>query len=118
MNGTTATMASPLAVNPVTVPSGNLWTVDGFSFVITSESEGPVSTSSLTLTGQGVISYSGSLGTFDPTLGSWTAVFSQTGGAQFGWNDVNFAQVPDGGMTVMMLGAAFTGLSLVKRKLA
>lgn len=55
-------------------------------------------------------------GGFDETEGGWTFTVTSSG-SLFTWTSSN-ASVPDGGMTVMLLGAALSGLGLIRRKLA
>lgn len=70
-------------------------------------------TDALTLKGTGTFNLVG----FDPTPGTWTFT-ANSGGGTFSFSSSN-AAAPDGGMTVMLLGAALTGLFLVrKQKLA
>lgn len=65
---------------------------------------------SLTLTGTGTLHLAG----YDPTPGSWIFTANQ-GGSSFSFSSSNTA-LPDGGTTVMLLGAALTGLGLIRRK--
>jgi hypothetical protein len=53
---------------------------------------------------------------FTDTPGTWIFSGNQSGGTlSFSTSNGN---VPDGGMTVMLLGAALSGLALIRRKLA
>jgi hypothetical protein len=100
-----------------TTPKTALWSVDGYTFNLASSAvfQGG---GYLNVTGTGTISHSGDTTTDfiwrfssqDPGAGrpvtwSWSASTSQIA-------------VPDGGMTVMLLGAALSGLALIRRKLA
>jgi hypothetical protein len=77
----------------------------------------------LNLAGIGTISITGGTSSYTPQAADWTFTVTDSSEGTTGDFDLGFGQsdttaIPDGGMTVMMLGAAFTGLSLVKRKLA
>jgi hypothetical protein len=67
----------------------------------------------LDIVGMGTLDVTGS----DPTAGSYTLT-ANSASASFSFSSSNGAQVPDGGMTVMLLGAALSGLALIRRKLA
>ncbi len=75
----------------------------------------------LTMTGSGTVTITGPGSPFDTTAANWSFTITDTSGGSSGSFIFGFAQsdtaVPDGGMTVMLLGAALTGLSLIKRKL-
>lgn len=86
--GLTATMAdfqfNPLSPNPVTV-----WSVDGFSFSMTSVANIFQNSTFLLLSGTGTVSKSG----FETTAGTWD--FSgQTSGNTFSWSSSSAAAVP------------------------
>jgi hypothetical protein len=66
----------------------------------------------LTLTGTGMIDLVG----YAPTPGIWTFT-ANSGGGTFSFSSSNFA-APDGGATVMLLGAALTAMGLLRKKLA
>jgi len=74
----------------------------------------------LIIDGTGTLNISG--GGFDATPANWSFTVTDTSGGTSGSFIFGFAQsdtsTPDGGMTVMMLGVALTGLGLIKRKLA
>jgi hypothetical protein len=53
---------------------------------------------------------------FDPTPGTWTVTLTQSG-ASFAFGSTAAPNVPDGGMTLMLLGSALTGLALIRRKI-
>lgn len=65
----------------------------------------------LTLKGTGTFDLVG----FAPTPGTWTFTANQ-GGGTFSFSSSN-AAIPDGGMTVMLLGAALSGLFLFRKKM-
>jgi len=132
--GSMATFATPWVFNSTSdIPV--FWTVGGFTFDlqnshitaqnVTTGSGLNINEGAVTVTGAGFISGNG----FDSTLGSWSfstqdpavGTDTGTGAATFSFSASTGAippAVPDGGMTVMMLGAALTGLSLIKRKIA
>lgn len=104
--------ASPSLVNSV------LWTVTAgginWEFVVTSEAVDGTSTSTSTgLRGSGTL-YDMSDSTYAPTAGIWQLGFGEAG--NFSWQSTG-STVPDGGATVMLLGAALTGIGLLRRKL-
>jgi hypothetical protein len=68
----------------------------------------------LNMSGAGVFSNDAG----DPSVdGNWN--FSWTAnGAQFGFSGTDATNIPDGGLTIMLLGTALSGLALLRRKLA
>ena len=74
------------------------------------------------MTGSGTVSITGAGSPFETTAANWSFTITDTSGGSSGSFIFGFAQsdtaVPDGGITVALLGAALTGLSLIKRKLA
>jgi hypothetical protein len=100
-------------------PSGQqMWDINigtiGYAFNVTSETQSYDSAhSSLTMGGAG--NFIDSLG--DSVAGTWQLGFGVSG-ATFSFQDTAATNVPDGGMTVMLLGAALSGLALIRRKLA
>lgn len=120
---TLVTMFSPLVFVPPTVPGPALWSVSAgghtFSFTLSTLVNGGVTGSypgaqSLTLSGVGTVSYAGA-GGFDPTPGSWVGTFN-AGGATFTWSS-STASLPDGGLTLALLGFALVGMEGLRRKL-
>jgi len=113
------TFVSPIGVNgnAPSIVGSNLWTVtvggDVFSFVVTSFSQPFTSSTQLNLSGSGVLSG----GTFEDTLGTWQLGFGVSG-SSFTWQSTSAANVPDGGLTVMLLGFSLAGLTLMRRRLA
>jgi hypothetical protein len=67
----------------------------------------------LDIVGRGTLDVTG----FDPTQGSYKLT-ANSASASFSFSSSNGAMVPDGGVTVMLLGAALSGLALIRRKLA
>lgn len=110
-------MSGPWIFNPSTA-LGSLWSVGGFTFnvasdVFTTYYLGGVGY--LSVTGFGTITAAG----YDPTAYSWQ--FSTSNPPTPGTDTFTFsataASVPDGGATVMLLGAALSAMGLLRRKL-
>ena len=90
-----------------------------FTFNLTSATVVSQNNSFLNLLGAGTLTETG----FDNTSGSWSFTISNAGGAahpdfSFTFANSQTASVPDGGLTVALLGAALSGLALIRRKLA
>jgi hypothetical protein len=69
----------------------------------------------LSLTGSGIVTITGTGSPFTASPAKWT--FTSTAfGSSFGFVASNTA--PDGGTTVMLLGAGLSGLALLRKKLA
>lgn len=87
-----------------------------YSFDLASDSIVSQSASFVNLAGVGTLNITG-----DPSVeGSWTFTLSSAGGAssptfQFGF-DASNNSVPDGGLTVALLGGALTAMALVRSK--
>lgn len=107
--------ASSVSVNTLTPPIGQLWSVlvggVTYDFNVTSEAQVFSDKTAIDLQGNGVIT--DSLG--DSANGTWQLNFGVSGDS-FTWQGTSAANVPDGGMTAMLLGGALTGLGLLKRK--
>ncbi len=110
---TPVSWSSPLIVNPPTglVP---LWNIPAFgaSFDLTSFYVYASSAASIELRGNGMLH----LGTYEDTAATWIATFN-TAANTFSFSASNGA-VPDGGMTLILLGTAFTAMGLIRRKMA
>jgi hypothetical protein len=120
VGATTPVFLSPFAVN-ANVPSlvgAQMWSVvvgsTTFTMDITSAVQWVTTVDSLGLKGSGTIKDGVAA---DDTLGTWQVNFGNTG-QSFTWQATSANRVPDGGMTVMLLGAALSGLALIRRKLA
>jgi hypothetical protein len=85
-----------------------------YTFTVTSEVESLDTPTQLALLGTGTIS-DGILA--DNTVGNWELTLGANG-ASLVYGSTTATAVPDGGMTVMLLGAALSGLALIRRKLA
>jgi hypothetical protein len=95
----------------------NLYTItiggNLFSFLIDTISQDVNTAKFYDVSGTGTVTAAG----FAPTTGTYTLNFTQSGGSSFTWGATSTA-VPDGGTTVILLGAALSGLGLLRRKLA
>ena len=110
--GTQATMAQPWIFNPST-PTPGLWSVGGFSFDLLTSTIVTQNASTLVIEGTGIVSGNG----FDPTSMDWSFTTQSAGGrtrTTFSFS-ANGASVPDGGTTVMLLGAALGALGMARR---
>jgi hypothetical protein len=109
--GTQATMAQPWIFNPST-PTPGLWSVGGFTFDLLSSTVVTHIAAFLNITGTGIISGNG----FDPTAGTWSFSSQTPGGPIFSFS-ASSSTVPDGGSAVALLGIAFIGVEVLRRKL-
>ena len=109
--GTQATMAQPWIFNPST-PTLGLWSVGGFTFDLLSSTVVTQTAAFLNITGTGTISGNG----FDPTAGTWSFSSQTSGGPIFSFS-ASTSAVPDGGSAVALLGIAFIGVEVLRRKL-
>ncbi len=110
--GTQATMAQPWIFNPST-PTPGLWSVGGFTFDLLSSTVVTQNAQFLSISGTGIVSGNG----FDPTAMEWSFTAQNAGGRPrtiFSFS-ANGVAVPDGGTTVMLLGAALGALGLARR---
>jgi hypothetical protein len=113
--GTQADMAQPWIFNPST-PTMGLWSVAGFSFDLMSSTIMFQNAFVLAVTGSGIVH--GPAG-FDDTPMDWAFTTQSSGGAthlifSFSANG-SAGAVPDGGATVMLLGAALGTLGMARR---
>ena len=121
---------SPIGVNGSVgnLVGNKLWVVTVgttvYSFWVTGETQGATvitTATSLGLSGTGIVmdNISGA----DNTAGTWQLAFGQTTAGQtasFTWqatSGANGVGVPDGGATVMLLGAALSAMGLFRKKL-
>jgi hypothetical protein len=121
-NGTPATFASPLDINPST-PASPLWTVvsggNTYTFVATTSTVTDQSGShshgyTLDMGGNGYAEING----LDKTFGTWLVTASESGMA-IGFESTAsvVGGVPDGGLTLGLLGSALFALQGLRRKL-
>jgi VPDSG-CTERM motif len=112
--GTSATMAQPWVFNPST-PTPSLWSVGGFTFDLLSATVVSQSNTFLNVLGSGIVSGNG----FDPTIATWSFTVNNSNGQpkmMFSFA-ANNNSVPDGGVTVALLGLALVGVEVLRRKL-
>ena len=110
--GTQATMAQPWIFTPST-PTPGLWSVGGFSYDLLTSTVVTQNAGTLLITGTGIVSGNG----FDPTSMDWSFTTQSSGGrtrTNFSFS-ANGTAVPDGGTTVMLLGAALGVLGMARR---
>lgn len=118
----------PFSWNPSSAPINTLWSFADagtgwtYTFDLATLSVASQSSSFLNITGDGTLNITGSGSPYTATSGSWSFTISNPGGASnstfnFGFDSANNA-LPDGGTTVLLLGAALSGLALIRRKLA
>jgi hypothetical protein len=109
--------------NAPSLVTHTLWTATvgaiTYSFTVSTETEIFTSPAQLNLMGVGIM-HDGNPA--DDTAGEWQLGFGRSG-ASFTWQGTSAATpdpttVPDGGATVVLLGAALSGLGLIRRKLA
>jgi hypothetical protein len=103
--------------DPSTMTNG-LWSVAGFTFNLTASTVDFRSATFISVSGTGIITSPG----FDPTPGVWAFSSQAAGGhtgATFSFSANTVAgAVPDGGMTVALLGAGLVGLAAFRAKFA
>ena len=100
--------------DPSTMTNG-LWSVGGFTFNLLSSTVEQRTSTFLSVSGTGIIT--GPPG-FDPTPGVW-AFTSQNAGGHPGMSfsfSANTEAVPDGGMTMALLGTGLMGLAAFRAK--
>lgn len=119
------TFASPITVNfspgngNLVFPSDvQLWSATvsplTYSLLVTTEMQTFTSGIQINLAGNGTLR-DGTAG--DDTPGTWQIGFGVTG-SSFTWQSTSGSSLPDGGTTAMLLGAALSGLALLRRKIA
>jgi len=113
--GTPVVMAS-YTFDPSTITNG-LWSVNGFTFNLLTSTVTNRSATNLSVSGTGIIT--GPPG-FDPTPGTWAFTSQNSSGRphdtfSFSANTEGGA-VPDGGMTLALLGAGLMGLAAFRAK--
>jgi hypothetical protein len=109
---TPVTMGASWIFSPST-PTPGLWSVGGFTFDLLSSTVVMQTASTLAIEGAGIVSGNG----FDPTAMDWSFTTQSSGGrtrTTFSFS-ANGVAVPDGGATVMLLGAALGSLGMARR---
>lgn len=107
---------APWSFNSGPLPSF-FWQVDGFKFSLSASaifSQGPtfldvVLTGTVSGNGYDATAFEGTFQVANPPSNAGLAQFSER---------LSFNSIPDGGTTVLLLGAALSGLALIRRKLA
>jgi hypothetical protein len=111
--GTAVTMATTYTFNPSTATPA-LWSVGGFTFDLLSSIVVQRSKNFLSISGRGIISGNG----YDATPAVWAFSTQNAGGNShrtFTFS-ANTEGVPDGGMTVTLLGVGLLGLTAFRAK--
>jgi hypothetical protein len=111
-------LSSPWVFNPYTPPPAFTWTVGGFTFTMLSDTVTVTPGISLDVLGYGTITSTNSA--FDPTSYYWnfSTQVPPGGGDTVQFNFSSYTEeVPDGGLTVALLGLAFAGVEGLRRKL-
>lgn len=113
--GTQADMAQPWIFNP-SMPTMHLWSVAGFTFNLMSSTIVTQNASELDIKGHGTVT--GPPG-FDATSMDWAFSTQSAGGHTHMVFSISAngtaGGVPDGGATVMLLGAALGALGMARR---
>jgi hypothetical protein len=113
--------------NPSTTPVSPLWSFTGpggylYSFNLLSVSVDSQSNTFLNLLGTGTLTITGMGSPYTTTPGNWSFTISNPGGSTHENFAFTFANsqtaVPDGGLTITLLGAGLSALALMRRRLA
>ncbi len=117
-NGTAA-IWTPFTFNPPAASVTPLWTFSigaiTYSFDATSMSTSHPDAFTFNIQGTGIAHITG----LEDTAGIWTVTSTGSGTTfTFGASTQAGPQVPDGGTTVVLLGAALSGLAMFRRKLS
>ena len=113
--GDEVTMATPWIFTPSTNTPG-LWSVDGFTFNLTSATVVMQTATFLNITGVGTVSGNG----FTITNARWAFSVQNAGGGTgdfFSFSANTASTVPDGGSAVALLGISLVAIEFVRRKL-
>jgi hypothetical protein len=109
----------PIDINPVALPFA-LWSfeVGGVTYSFRAESLDPaltlVAPRAIMLAGTGTASIEG----FEDTPGTWIFQANKSGSSFSFASSAEVNPVPDGGLTLMLLGGAMSVLAVVRRKLS
>jgi hypothetical protein len=110
--GASVTMAEPWVFDPSTATSG-LWSVGGFTFDLSASTIIFQGGGFLSVEGTGTVSGNG----FDPTDGIWRFTSQSPSAAGVFSFSASTEVVPDGGLTIALLGMGLVGLEGLRRKL-
>lgn len=112
-NGTSVNLVSPWSFNSGAI--AGFWTVGGFTFNLASSSVYSQDSLFLNVVLTGTVTKAG----YDATAftGTFQVANPPANGIATYTSRLSFNSVPDGGSTVLLLGAALSGLTLVRRKL-
>jgi hypothetical protein len=102
---------TPWTFSPST-PTPALWSVGGFTFDLLTSTVVSHNNQFLTLTGTGIVKGNG----LEDTAMEWSFSTQNMGGTIFSFSGTGVA-VPDGGSAVALLGLAFVGIEVLRRKL-
>jgi hypothetical protein len=127
VNGTTpvsfagVTIGTPFIFIPSTAFAG-LWSIvdtlgNTYSFDVTATTFVNRSVQTIALSGTGTASITGPTLNRAATAGTWNLTLNQNG-SLLNFSGGAASSVPDGGTTVLLLGAALSTLALIKRRLA
>ncbi len=114
----------PFTFNPAITPV-SLWSFTigslTYSFDLTSMVVGIDDSSLLTINGSGTLTITGSGSDWDATTGNWTyqiATATSPYADDGVFNYQSNTTVPDGGLTVILLGSALSGLFLLRKQIS
>jgi len=115
---TPVTFTAPWSFNTST-PISAFWAVDGYTFELLTSYVTKQGSGSVSINGYGEISGNG----YSDTFYSWSFTSQDPSSGSLNGQDTwtfsaSSAPTPDGGTTIMLLGAALSGIALIKRKLA
>ena len=112
-DGSAVTIVAPWTFNSGAV--ANFWSVGGFTFSLTSSAIFSQGGGGVLVDGTGTISGNG----FSTTAGTWSFSAQNPPGTGDSFSfSASTGSVPDGGLTLALLGSALVGLQVLRRKLA
>ncbi len=112
-SGDVAAFHAPWRFNLIN-PIPGFWSVDGFTFNLNTSSVQSQDNTFLEVVGAGVVSGNG----FDPTAGTFSFAITGSNGTRVFDFSAESTTIPDGGMTLALLGIAMSGVEGLRRKLA
>jgi hypothetical protein len=116
------TPGTPFTFSPIPGAAfANFWSINiggtTYSFDVTATTYCQQTSQTITLEGTGTAYITGVINR-TPTAGTWNLTLNQNGGLLNFSGGVSTPGVPDGGTTVLLLGAALSTLGLIKRRLS